>query len=97
MNTTDWSKIVGNIGDTQYNDRIAVLKANSFNTTSIEKTVKKILTNLKTNDSRSLVVFGEPQSGKTEMMIALNAKLLDEEYSILINLLPIVLTFWNKA
>ena len=87
MSTTDWSKIVGNIGSNQYDDRITTLQENSFDTISIEKTVKKILKNLKTNDSRSLVVFGEPQSGKTEMMIALNAKLLDEGYSILINLL----------
>jgi hypothetical protein len=33
------------------------------------------------------VIFGEPQSGKTEMMIALNAKLLDQGYPIIINLL----------
>ena len=29
------------------------------------------------DDQKSFVIYGEPQSGKTEMMIALTAKLLD--------------------
>ena len=33
------------------------------------------------------MIFGEPQSGKTEMMIALNAKLIDEGAEVIINLL----------
>jgi hypothetical protein len=36
---------------------------------------------------RSFVIYGEPQSGKTEMMIALTAKLLDEEHKIIVVLL----------
>lgn len=84
--TTDWTSIVGNVGETQFDDRIASLKKKGVETKSIEKTVKETITNLKTKNSRSLVIFGEPQSGKTEMMIALNAKLLDEGYPILINL-----------
>jgi len=83
----DWEKIVGNVGATQYQDRITSLKSNGIDTTSIEDTVERTLTNLRQRNSRSLVVFGEPQSGKTEMMIALNARLLDEGYPILVNLL----------
>ena len=55
--------------------------------TAIEETVQKTIDNLKQRDARSFVIFGEPQSGKTEMMIALNARLLDEGYPLLINLL----------
>lgn len=85
--TTDWTKIVGNVGDSQYQDRIKSLQAVGKETTAIESTVESTLKNLKAKDSRSFVIFGEPQSGKTEMMIALNAKLLDEGYPIVINLL----------
>jgi len=35
----------------------------------------------------SLVIYGEPQSGKTEMMICLTAKLLDEGHSIIVHLM----------
>lgn len=84
---TSWDQIVGNVGANQYRDRIKALKAKGIDPTSIEKTVKKTLNNLKQRHSQSLVIFGEPQSGKTEMMIALNARLLDEGYPILVNLL----------
>ncbi|MBU6447404.1 DEAD/DEAH box helicase family protein [Patescibacteria group bacterium] len=36
---------------------------------------------------RSFVIYGEPQSGKTEMMIALTAKLLDDKHQIVVILL----------
>jgi hypothetical protein len=36
---------------------------------------------------KSFVIYGEPQSGKTEMMIALTAKLLDEGHKIIVVLL----------
>lgn len=39
--------------------------------------VKQIMSNIK-QGSKSFVVYGEPQSGKTEMMIALSCKLFDE-------------------
>jgi len=87
MSTRDWSKIVGKSGNDQYERRIQVLKAKNIDTDSIEATVTQTIQNLKQQASRSFVIFGEPQSGKTEMMIALNAKLLDEGYPIIINLL----------
>lgn len=87
MNNTDWSKIVGDAGDSQYEDRINALKTDGIDTSSIEPTVSQTIENLVRKKARSLVIFGEPQSGKTEMMIALNAKLLDEGYTIIVNLL----------
>lgn len=87
MTARDWSKIVGNTGSTQYKDRIDGLKERKLHTKSIEDTVEETVDNLKTKESRSFVIFGEPQSGKTEMMIALNARLLDEGYPVIINLL----------
>ena len=87
MSQTDWTKIVGNTGNNQYDQRITALKHNDVDTTSIEKAIKSAFENLHNIGARSLVVFGEPQSGKTEMMIALNAKLLDEGYTIIVNLL----------
>lgn len=87
MSTKDWTNIVGNTGSDQYDHRIATLRKNKVNTTSIENAIRSTVENLHDRASRSLVIFGEPQSGKTEMMIALNAKLLDEGYPIIINLM----------
>ena len=44
---------------------------------SIEDTVEKTIDNLSKGANR-LAIYGEPQSGKTEMMIALSARLFDE-------------------
>lgn len=52
--------------------------------------IKVVVENAVTNTAagqRSFVIYGEPQSGKTEMMIALTAKLLDEGFKIIIGLL----------
>lgn len=83
----DWAKYVGQAGSNQYLDRIAVLKKRGIITYSIEDTVDETIANLFKAQGRSFVIFGEPQSGKTEMMIALNARLLDEGYSVIVNLL----------
>jgi len=82
-----WADFVGDAGTDQYEHRIAALKANGIDTTSIEETVNRTIANLKCGDGRSFVIFGEPQSGKTEMMIALNARLLDEGAQVIVNLL----------
>lgn len=84
----DWSNKVGKIEGSQYQKRLAVLKEKNINTKSIEDTVEKTIQNLRSSGGRSFVIFGEPQSGKTEMMIALNARLLDENVAgIIVNLL----------
>lgn len=82
----NWEEIVGKTNTNQYKNRLAELAEKGKDTRFIEETVEQTVQNLK--DSRSLVIFGEPQSGKTEMMIALNAKLLDEDNAgIIVNLL----------
>jgi hypothetical protein len=83
----NWGQYVGNIEKDQYEKRIDFLKKQGFDTTSIENTIKKSMESLAGNKGESFVIFGEPQSGKTEMMIALNAKLIDDGYDVIINLL----------
>jgi hypothetical protein len=82
----DWTQIVGNVGSDQYHSRIRALNAKGMVTSEIEATVEQAIENLKAG-TKSFVIFGEPQSGKTEMMIALNARLLDERFDVVINLL----------
>ncbi len=43
--------------------------------------------NIRQGLTRSFVIYGEPQSGKTEMMIALTARLLDDGHKIIVHLL----------
>ena len=59
------------------------IKESGKQTNHIEETVLKSASNLK-NNKRSFIIYGEPQSGKTEMMICLAAKLLDENFKIII-------------
>ena len=84
---TNWASIVGNVGTNQYANRIEALKRKNLDTAPIEECVEKTIQSLNKGNGRSFVIFGEPQSGKTEMMIALNARLLDEGTNIIINLL----------
>ncbi len=64
----------------------------------IESTVEMVVNNLQAG-KRSFVIYGEPQSGKTEMMISLTAKLLDEGYRYIVVLMndSIVLLDQNLA
>lgn len=82
----DWTQVVGNVGTDQYHSRIRALNAKGMATSEIEATVDHAIENLMAG-AKSFVIFGEPQSGKTEMMIALNARLLDEHFDVVINLL----------
>jgi hypothetical protein len=68
---------------TRYERRLADLERAGTNTNSIRKSVERTSQNLKGGAS-SFVIYGEPQSGKTEMMIALTAKLLDERNRVII-------------
>ncbi|MDB5413943.1 MAG: helicase [Rubritepida sp.] len=54
---------------------------------SIELAVRESLRNLASSGRKSFIVYGEPQSGKTEMMICLTAKLLDEGRVFILHLL----------
>jgi hypothetical protein len=70
----------------QYERQLHRLISSGKEVISIEKAVRGAIKNL--NDShRSFVIYGEPQSGKTEMMICLTANLIDEGYKVIIHLL----------
>lgn len=51
-----------------------------------QEVIEKAMDNIN-NNIRSFCIYGDPQSGKTEMMIVLTAKLLDENKKIIIILL----------
>ena len=59
-----------------YPQRIKTLAKNDIDTSLIEKGISEVEDVLNQNE-RSFVVYGEPQSGKTEFMIALTCKLID--------------------
>ncbi len=71
----------------RYPRRLNQLKENEIYSNSIEVAVEGAINNIKRQSSRSFVIYGEPQSGKTELMIALTAKLLDEGHRIIVVLL----------
>ena len=74
--------VVGN----RYEKRLTHLVAGGQEIDRIKVVVETAIENIKTGQ-QSFVIYGEPQSGKTEMMIALTAKLLDEGHKIVIVLL----------
>src|SRR4051794_11552233 len=74
-------------GTARYERRIRHLQAQGFYTESIEATVNSAIANIAAQGARSFVIYGEPQSGKTEMMIALTARLLDEGAKVVIILM----------
>ena len=59
--------------------RIEALETLGRDTKNIEVGIAKTLDVLESG-ARSFVVYGEPQSGKTEFMIALTCKLIDLGY-----------------
>src|SRR5437660_4412307 len=71
----------------QYERQLHRLISGGKTVDSIEKAVRDTLANLSGSGRKSFVIYGEPQSGKTEMMICLTAKLLDEGRSFIVHLL----------
>jgi Z1 domain/Type III restriction enzyme, res subunit len=71
----------------RYSLQIERLRSSNIDPFSIETTVSKASENVSSGSAHSFVIFGEPQSGKTEMMICLTAKLLDDGFNIIIHLL----------
>lgn len=69
--------------NTRYERRLNILREEGKDTQFIEKTVAEASSNIK-HGLNSFVIYGDPQSGKTEMMIALTAKLLDEGHKIIV-------------
>ena len=76
----------GVVGNNRYQRRLSELVAAGKETSHIEHVVNESTKNIQKGE-KSFVIYGEPQSGKTEMMIALTAKLLDEGSKIIIVLL----------
>ena len=60
-----------------FDDRLNYLSTRNRDVSIISDGVRQVIENI-SSGTRSLVVYGEPQSGKTEFMIALVCKLLDE-------------------
>jgi hypothetical protein len=70
----------------RYEKQLQRLKDNHYDTSFIEGAVDESRKNLQRN-IYSFVIYGEPQSGKTEMMICLAAQLLDSGKKVVIVLL----------
>jgi hypothetical protein len=71
----------------QYERQLSRLTSQQKEVVSVETAVRGALENLRGKSGKSFVIYGEPQSGKTEMMICLTAKLLDEGYPVIVHLL----------
>ena len=71
----------------RYETYIKSLRSQNIDPKCIENSVSEAITNIKNKKARSFVVYGEPQSGKTSMMIGLTAKLLDNGFKLIILLI----------
>lgn len=74
------------INNNRYERRLAILVTKNQEVNRIKSVVENAVSNIN-NSRKSFVIYGEPQSGKTEMMIALTAKLLDIGIKIVVILL----------
>ncbi len=95
LGTPQWPKEIGDgmfdisrfkqakPGNTRYERRLARLREQGIDTQFIEETVAGALKNIESGNN-SFVIYGDPQSGKTEMMVALTAKLLDCGHKIIV-------------
>lgn len=63
----------------RYDERIKYLQKKDLNTSIIQKGVNDV-ERVIDEGAKSFVIYGEPQSGKTEVMIALTCKLLDKGF-----------------
>ncbi|WP_298346675.1 Z1 domain-containing protein [Ferrimicrobium sp.] len=70
----------------RYEKRVTELQNVGFEIDSVVRAVDDAMANVR-NGVSSFVIYGEPQSGKTEMMIALTARLLDEGHRIILVLM----------
>ena len=78
----DFDKLTKETGS-KYATQIERVRFEKGYVTAIENTVRETIQNLSDGATR-LAIYGEPQSGKTEMMICLTAKLLDEGHTCII-------------
>src|SRR6266571_9058643 len=71
----------------QYRRQLERFAGDEKQVDSIEQAVNGAMANLTSAGRASFVIYGEPQSGKTEMMICLTARLLDEGRLFVLHLL----------
>jgi hypothetical protein len=71
----------------QYKKQLARVKKNGAKTDMIAEAVDGAIPKLPKASAGSLVIYGDPQSGKTEMMICLTARLLDAGHKIIVHLM----------
>ncbi len=84
FNLSDLKKETGN--DNRFERRLEKLVSLDQDVDCIRHVIENATQNIQSGQ-RSFVIYGEPQSGKTEMMIALTAKLLDIGFKLVIVLL----------
>ena len=77
----------GTAGNNQYQRQLHRITSAGHSVESIEDAVRHALTNLSVEGQKTFVIYGEPQSGKTEMMICLTARLLDEGRQFILHLM----------
>lgn len=82
----DITKFNGIHTESRYDKQLSRMEQSGLETKNIKCTIERAIGNLN-NDIKSFVICGDPQSGKTEMMIGLTAKLLDKGYKIVVVLL----------
>lgn len=70
----------------QYDRQLQRIKKENNTTTMIDEAVTDVLKKLPKSSSNSLVIYGDPQSGKTELMICLTAQLLDDGHRTVVHL-----------
>lgn len=84
----DIGRFRGQEGSTdQYERQLRRLTDAGQEVNSIEMAVGDAMRGLQDERGKSFVIYGEPQSGKTEMMICLTAKLIDAGHKIIVHLL----------
>ena len=71
----------------QYKKQLARVKKGGAQTEMIAEAVDEVIKKLPTKSTASLVIYGDPQSGKTEMMICLTAALLDKKHRTVVHLM----------
>ena len=71
----------------QYKKQLARVKKKGDQTEMIAEAVDEVVRKLPKASTASLVIYGDPQSGKTEMMICLTAALLDKGHKTIVHLM----------
>jgi len=71
----------------RYEGQLQSMRGKGLETQFVQAAVKESLRNLAGGGKTAFVIYGDPQSGKTEMMICLTAKLLDNGHKVIIHLM----------